>query len=72
MEAYLRVFVNYEQNDWARLLQIAKFAYKNTKNTSTSHTSFKLNCDYNPRVSYKKDINPRFKSKSANELSIEL
>ena len=27
MEAYLRVFVNFEQNDWARLLPMAEFAY---------------------------------------------
>ena len=40
MEAYLRVFVNFEQNDWARLLPMAEFAYNNARNTSTGHTSF--------------------------------
>ncbi len=38
---------------------MAKFAYNNTKNASTGHTPFELNCSYHPRVSYKKDINPR-------------
>ena len=32
MEAYLWVFLNWEQNNWARLLLIAEFAYNNDKN----------------------------------------
>ncbi len=35
MEAYLRAFVNWEQDDWARLLLMVEFAYNNAKNTST-------------------------------------
>ncbi len=46
MEAYLRAFGNFEQNDWARLLPMAKFAYNNAKSASTGHTPFKLNCGY--------------------------
>ena len=59
IEAYLRVFVNFEQNDWARLLPMAKFAYNNAKNASTGHTPFELNCGYYPRMLYKEDVNPR-------------
>ncbi len=29
MKAYLRVFVNWEQDDWARQLPMAEFAYNN-------------------------------------------
>ena len=72
MEAYLRAFVNFEQNDWARLLPMAEFAYNNAKNASSGHTPFKLNCGYHPRMSYKEDVDPRSKSKSADELSAEL
>ena len=72
MEAYLRAFVNFEQNDWARLLPMAEFAYNNAKNASTGHTPFELNCGYHPRVSYEEDIDPRSKSKLADELSAEL
>ena len=50
IEAYLRAFVNWEQNDWARFLPMAKFIYNNAKNASTGHTLFKLNCGFNPRV----------------------
>ena len=72
MQAYLQAFVNFEQNNWARLLPIAEFAYNNAKNTSTSHTPFELNCGYHPRMSYKDDVDPRSKSKLANKLLVEL
>ena len=72
MEAYLRAFVNFEQNDWARLLPMAEFAYNNTKNASTGHTPFELNCGFHPRMSYEEDVDPRSQSKSADELSAEL
>ena len=51
---------------------MAEFAYNNAKNASTGHTLFELNCGYYPRMSYKKDVNPRSQSKSANKLSAEL
>ena len=59
METYLWAFVNFEQNDWARLLPMAEFAYNNARNASTGSTPFKLNCKYHPRVSYKEDLDPR-------------
>ncbi len=72
MEAYLRAFINFEQNDWARLLPMAKFVYNNAKNASTNHTPFKLNCDYHSQASYKENVNPRPQSKSADELATKL
>ena len=72
MEAYLQAFVNFEQNDWAKLLPIAEFAYNNAKNASTGHTLFELNCGYHPRMSYKKEVDSHSKSKSADELAAEL
>ena len=74
MEAYLRAFVNFEQNDWARLLSMAKFAYNNAKNASTGYTSFELNCKYYLCVSYKEEeiFNPHSKSKTAKDLFSKL
>ena len=72
IEAYLRAFVNFEQNDWARFFPIAEFAYNNAKNASTGHILFELNYRYHPRVSYKEDLDLRSKSKTAEELSFEL
>ena len=57
IEAYLRAFVNFEQNDWAQLLPMAEFAYNNAKNASTGFTSFELNYGYYPRVFYEEDLN---------------
>ena len=72
MEAYHQAFVNFEQNDWAKLLLMAQFAYNNAKNASTGHTPFELNCGYHLRMSYKDDVDPRSQSKSADELAAEL
>ena len=72
MEAYLRAFINFEQNDWVRLLLMAEFAYNNAKNASTGFTPFELNCWYLPRVSYKEDLNPHSKLRSVKDLSFEL
>lgn len=51
---------------------MAKFAYNNTKNASTSYIPFELNCDYYSQISYIKDVNPCSKSKSAGKLANEL
>ena len=72
MEAYLRAFVNYEQDNWARLLPMAEFTYNNAKHASMGYTSFELNCEYHPRVSYEEDVNPRSRSKPTDELTKEL
>ena len=72
MEAYLRAFVNFKPNDWARLLPMAEFAYNNAKNASTGHTPFELNCEYHTGMLYEEDIDLCSKSKSADELSAEL
>ena len=72
IEAYLRAFVNYKQDNWARLLPMAEFAYNNAKYASTEYTPFELNCKYHLRVFYKEDIDPRSRSKAADELTKEL
>ena len=72
MEAYLWAFVNFEQNDWARLLPMAEFAYNNAKNTNTDYISFELNCRYHPRVSYEKYLNFHSKARTEEELYSEL
>lgn len=56
----------------AYLQALAEFTYNNAKNASTGHTPFELNCWYHLRVYYEEDIDPRSKSKSAEELSAEL
>ena len=51
---------------------MVEFVYNNTKNVSTGHMPFELNCNYHPQILYEDDINPQSKSKSADKLSAEL
>lgn len=46
MEAYFQILINFEEDDWAKFLLIAKFIYNNVKYASTGHMSFKLNYGY--------------------------
>ena len=72
MEVYFWAFINFEQNNWARLLLMAEFTYNNAINASSGHTPFELNLGYHPRMLYKDDVNFCSKSKSADKLSTEL
>lgn len=72
METYLRAFINFEQNNWVKLLPMAEFAYNYVRNTNFGHILFKLNCGYHPRVFHKKDFYSGSKSELAKELSTKL
>lgn len=65
MEAYLRSYVSFKQDDWVQYLPLAEFAYNNAKHSSTKFTPFELNCGYHPRVSYDDELDPRSRSKAA-------
>ena len=51
---------------------MAEFAYNNTKNASTGHMPFELNCSYHLWISYKEEVDSCFKLKSADKLLAEL
>ena len=68
----MQVFINFNQNDWVRLIFMAEFTYNNTKNASTGHTLFEFNYGYYLCISYKKNLDTRSKSKTAEELSFKL
>ena len=51
---------------------MAEFAYNNAKNASIGHMLFELNYSYHPHISYKKNIDPYSRSKSAEEFLTEL
>ena len=72
IKAYLRVFINWKQNDWAKLLSMAEFTNNNAKNASTSHSLFELNCGYHPRDLFENDINPCLKFRFTNKLAKKL
>ena len=72
MKIYLWAFVNFESNDWVKLLPIVKFAYNNTKNASIGHISFELNCGYNLWMLYKEKVDSYSLFKLIDKLSVEL
>lgn len=72
IEAYIWVFINYKQDNWAQLYFMAEFASHNAKYTSTSPSSFKLNYDIHPQASYKENINLCYLLKSADKLTTKL
>ena len=51
---------------------MAEFAYNNAKNVGIGHTLFELNCGYHLCVSYKENVDPRSKSKLADDLANNL
>ena len=51
---------------------MAEFAYNNAKNTSIGYTPFKLKYGFYLKVSYKEDVDPCSRSKTADQLFNEL
>ena len=43
LEQYLRVYCNYQQDNWSELLPLAKFAYNNALNATTGISPFFAN-----------------------------
>ena len=50
LEQYLRCYLNYEQDDWVRLLPMAQFAYNNSA-TPTGISPFYVNYGKHPNIS---------------------
>src|SRR5258707_1343782 len=48
IEAYLRVFVSHQQDDWADWLLLAESAYNNKVHVATHQTPFELNAGQHP------------------------
>lgn len=50
LEQYLWIFSNYNQDNWAEQLPMAKFVYNSTLHSSTTMTPIFANCGYKPRA----------------------
>ena len=46
LEQYIRVYCNYQQDNWFTLLPLAEFAYNNTLSATTTVTPFYANKGY--------------------------
>src|SRR6266571_5529561 len=51
LEQYLRIYCNYQQDNWSELLPLAEFAYNNALNATTSVSPFFANKGYHPNIS---------------------
>ena len=51
LEQYLRIFCNYQQDNWSDLLPLAEFAYNNAPNATTGVSPFFMNKGYHPNIS---------------------
>ena len=51
LEQYLRMYTNYQQDDWDTLLPLAEFTYNNTTHEATGTTPFFANKGYHPLLS---------------------
>jgi hypothetical protein len=49
LEQYLRIYCDYQQDDWHNLLPYAEFVYNNTQSSSTLISPFFANYGYHPR-----------------------
>lgn len=50
IEQYLRIYINYQQDDWGNRLPLAEFVYNNTPHDATGVSPFFANKGYNPRL----------------------
>ena len=57
LEQYLRVYCNYQQDNWSELLPLAEFAYNNTPSATTGITPFFANKGYHPNLTVHPECN---------------
>jgi hypothetical protein len=50
LEQYLRIYCNYQQDNWAELLPLAEFAYNNAPSATTGISPFFANKGYHPNI----------------------
>jgi len=51
LKYYLRVYCNYQQDNWSKLLLLVEFAYNNAPSATTSVSLFFTNKGYHPNLS---------------------
>jgi hypothetical protein len=50
LKQYLRIFCNYQQDNWSPLLPLGEFAYNNALSASTGTSPFFANKGYHPNI----------------------
>jgi hypothetical protein len=70
LEQYLRIYCNYQQDNWSELLPLAEFSYNNAPSATTGVSPFFANKDYHPNLT----VHPErdLASTRAREYSVDL
>jgi len=50
LEQYLQVYMNYQQDDWSKLLPLVEFAYNNATSATTGVSPFFANKGYHLEI----------------------
>jgi len=59
LKQFLRIYCNYQQSDWSRLLLLAEFVYNNTSSSTTGVSPFYANKGYHPKIQLQVENNAR-------------
>jgi len=70
LEQYLRMYVNYRQNNWAEWLTMVEFAFNNKVYTATKMSPFQVNYGREPRMGF--DVRKKEKNEKAEEFVKEM
>ena len=70
LEQYLRMYVNYRQNNWAEWLATAEFTFNNKVYTATKSSPFQINYGRELRMGF--DIRKKGKNEKAEEFAREM
>jgi len=70
LEQYLRIYCNYQQDNWKELLPLAEFAYNNAPSATTGISPFFANKGYHPNIT----VHPErdLSSARAKEFAVDL
>ena len=70
LEQYLRIYSNYQQDNWSELLPLAEFSYNNAPSATTRVSPFFANKGYHPNITVHPERN--LSSARAREYSVDL
>src|SRR6266481_3758281 len=69
LEQYLRVYINYQQDDWVHLLPLAEFTYNNMTHSAMNVTPLPTNKGFHPKLEVSLDSVP---SEHAHKMAADL